>query len=72
MNDAGRIRLLANEMDHQFDEDENADLVIQTDDVLVQAAVRLVNTFGGWSEIVVAPGQDLFDVIRLIRGSEDG
>jgi hypothetical protein len=41
-----------------------------TDDELLKAAVRLINHFGGFYNVQLAPNRDLWDAIRLVRGEQ--
>jgi hypothetical protein len=65
--EARRLAELQQAMDHQFDSDPNADLILETDDPVLRAAVRLVNEFGGWHEITIAPYADFLAVIQMCQ-----
>jgi hypothetical protein len=54
-------------MMHQFDEDENADLKIDTDDMVLQAAVRIINRFGGWDELTLADDPHFLEAIEIAQ-----
>jgi hypothetical protein len=66
LTDQDRVKILQNAIDHQFDEDDNADLEIATDDVLLRAAVAAVNEFGAWHEVSIAPDAELFKLLGLV------
>jgi hypothetical protein len=67
MTDDERIKILQSASDHRFDLDENADFAVDSDDPILRAAAAWFNKFGEYGEILLAPGQEVLDAIRLAR-----
>jgi hypothetical protein len=65
--EARRLAEFQQAMDHRFDSGENADLILETDDPVLKAAVRLVNEFGGWHEITIEPSAEFLAVIQICQ-----
>jgi len=67
MTNEERAKILQEAADHQFDDDDNADLKIDTDDPLLRAAVRWWNHYGGWDEIMIAPSVEMFEALEMAQ-----
>lgn len=59
-----RKNILQAALDHQFDDDENADLILDSADPLLRAAVAVVNHAGGYSDVLIAADDEFFGLLN--------
>ena len=61
-----RLVVLKDAMEHQYDHDGNAKLKIDSDDSVLQAAVQVINFWGGYHEISLSSNEDFLMLIDMV------
>ncbi len=69
MTDEERLAIFRFAVQHQFDSDPNADLVVETDDKILKSMTAVWNYESGYSDVTINPDQELVDLVRIILES---
>ena len=66
MTDLERAEVLLRALEHQFDDDDNALLVLPTEDQILRIAVVVINEFSSYTDILVGPDEEFFKLLATV------
>jgi hypothetical protein len=66
MTNPERAEVLLRALDHQFDDDDNALLVLPTEDQILRIAVVVINEFSSYTDILVGPDEEFFRLLATV------
>jgi len=72
MTNSQRIEVLQLALDHQFDVDDNAPLVLSTEDPLLRAAVAVINSISAYTDVTIGPNEEFFVLLAAAIGVDTG